>query len=186
MRKEKCSKVSRIRSRFEAKTECDLRKLEKEIKKSKKEKVLLSNIQIINFLKCCPNFIGCYPEDKLPSLITSFPCFLIVNIDNSSMKGSHWLAIGIFEDRIEIFDPLGFEILNWPRIPCYLLSFLHKFSQTRVIYLSKRIQSNNSVLCGYYCINYIVFRQISSWKKIQNFFDNNTSKNDSLLIKFFK
>ena len=180
---EKNKLSNRLRSKFEQQTKCDLSQLKKEIEKTKIQKIPLSSIKINHFLKCCPNFIGCFPEDLLPQSIVSFPCFLIVNTDHSKMEGSHWIALGIFENRIEIFDPLGFQILNWPRIPCHLLSFLKSFSLYRKIIISKRLQSDTSILCGFYCIYYVVYREFLSWTNIQDSFSDT---NDTTLIKFFK
>ena len=124
--------------------------------KIKKAKEGISSSFITNNLKCLPNFLGCYAENQLSSLIIhTFPTFFIVNIDSYHMKGSHWLAIGIFQNSIEIYDPLGFTIFNWTRVPCSLLNFLHRMSIRKRIIVSPRIQPNNSILCAFYCIFYL-------------------------------
>lgn len=166
---------------------CTLKRLREKIKKAKTESKGIEKIEILNFLKCSPSFIGCYAENEMHSLtLQSFPVYLIVNIDKSNMPGSHWIALGIFKDKIEIFDTLGFQIFNWSRIPCFLLQFLHKFSQTRDIIILKRIQSDNSSLCGYYCILYVTSREFHSFEQLQSLFSSNYPDNDSVLIKFFK
>ena len=97
---------------------------------------------ITTSLKCTPNFIGCFAQDELENLtITSFPSFLIVNIDSSESQGSHWIAIGIFTERIEIFDSLGFDIFNWTQVPCTLLTFLHRLSVSRRVFTVPRVQT---------------------------------------------
>ena len=68
-----------------------------EIEKVQKDQKGLTTSQITKWLNCAPNFIGCFAEDELQNVtITSFPSFLIVNVDSTSMPGSHWIAIGIF------------------------------------------------------------------------------------------
>ena len=125
---------------------CNFREIQKQIRKSQKSKTGTSSSKIKSLLTCVPNFIGCFAEDELPQMrFNSFPCFLIVNIDSSSMPGSHWISLGVFKNRIEIFDPLGFKFLNWSRIPCHLLNLLHRLSQHRRVFISKRIQSDKSV-----------------------------------------
>ena len=156
-----------------------------------KEKTKKLNAKFItSTLKCSPFFIGCYAENQLKSLtITHFPCFMIVNIDSSDMNGSHWLAIGLFAEKIEIFDPLGFTIFNWARVPCDLLDFLHRMSVSREVRVSPRIQSDTSNLCGFYCIFYIILRRFTLLRKIVSCFTTTFSKmaeNDNVLIKFFK
>ena len=83
--------------------------LAREIEKAKKEGI--TNQLINKTLNCLPNFLGCFPEDHFDNLIVNqYPSFVIANIDSHDMKGSHWIAIGIFQNSIEIFDPLGFTI----------------------------------------------------------------------------
>ena len=159
----------------------------REIEKTKKG---LNSEFLTQSLKCLPNFIGCYAENQLSSLvITQYPTFLIVNTDSSQMKGSHWLAIGVFKTSIEIFDPLGFTIFNWSRVPCSLLDFLHRMSVTRRVQVSSRVQPSNSHLCGFYCIFYLILRSFVSMRTVNSFFcllHSKLYKNDSILYKFFK
>ena len=155
-----------------------------------KEKKGISAQLLSNSLKCLPNFVGCYAENQLSSLIiTQYPTFLIANVDSSEMKGSHWLVIGIFKTSIEIFDPLGFTIFNWSRVPCGMLDFLHRMSVTKRVQVSPRVQPSSSHLCGFYCIFYLVLRSFASMRKINSYFYFLNSKlyhNDSILYKFFK
>ena len=124
----------------------------REIEKTKKG---LTSKFINEALNCTPNFIGLAENQFSNLIITQYPTFLIANVDSYQMKGSHWLAIGIFQNSIEIFDPLGFRIFNWSRVPCDLLEFLHRMSVTRKVRVSPLIQSSQSKLCGFYCLFYI-------------------------------
>ena len=178
-------KSNRIRQKIKQ-GRCKLSTLKREITKAKNTKTGIKKIQILNFLKCAPNFIGCYSENELSDIsINSFPSYFIVNIDRSYMQGSHWISIGIFRDKIEIFDSLGFKLFNLSRIPCDLLNFLHKFSQSRKIITLKQIQGDNSTLCGYYSIFYCVCRPFYSFRYLEKLFSSKFSVNDSALIKFF-
>ena len=155
-----------------------------------KEKKGINANFLTQSLKCLPNFVGCFAENQLSSLvITQNPTFLIVNIDSFEMKGSHWLAIGVFKTAIEIFDPLGFTIFNWSRVPCSLLDFLHRMSVTRRVQVSPRVQPSNSHLCGFYCIFYLILRSFVSMRMLNSFFfllNSKLYRNDSILYKFFK
>ena len=164
---------------------CNFTKIKKEIIKAKKNQKGTTNKKINKLLSCKPNFIGCFAEDEISSItFTSFPCFLIVNTDSSSMPGSHWIAMGIFKDRIEIFDPLGFKFFNWSRIPCDLLKSLHRLSQHRKLLISQRIQSDKSVLCAFFCMYYCIFRSSVPFSKICLPFKS-LRVNDKVLIKMF-
>ena len=165
---------------------CNFKEIKHKIKKAKKHQKAIKASSIQRILKCCPNFLGCFAEDELQNLsLRTFPCFLIVNIDSSDLNGSHWIALGLFRDRLEIMDPLGFTIFNWTRVPCNLMNFCHVFGSRRQIHVTRRIQPNFSVLCGYYCIHYVIFRQFYPFHKINSLFSKNLNKNDSQLIKHF-
>ena len=178
--------IKTLKFRRKTKSHCKFTQLEKEIKKAKKKQKPLTTVKILNFLKCAPYFIGCFAENELANIaITSYPSFLIVNIDKLGMKGSHWIALGIFRKKIEIFDSLGFTIFNWSRVPCNLLTLQHKFSQTRNVVHFKRIQSDESILCGYYCIFYVTHRLFTTFTVLEKIFTSNLPANDDILLKFF-
>ena len=145
----------------------------------------LSEQTIEKILSCQSSFVGCFAADELSNVIIKSPCFIIVNLDRRKMKGSHWIAIGCFKNKIEIFDPLGFDLVAWPKISCDLLFFLHKYSFSRKILFSKRIQANNSQNCGLYCIYYVMTRKFKSFSLLQSIFSSNLRLNDSILVKQF-
>ena len=157
----------------------------KAIEKEKNQKGLTTD-SISRLLSGSRNFIGVYAEDELKNLvITSFPSFLICNIDLSSQPGSHWIALGIFRNTIEIFDSSGFKIFLWSRVPCHLLNFIHKLSLTRQILVSKRLQSKKSTLCGFYCIFYILARNCITLNQLQSFFSAKLVRNDLVIKHLF-
>ena len=173
-------KTNRIR-----KNVCNLQSIQAKIANKIKTKKSTSSSTITAFLRCVPNFIGCFAENEVSNIIfNSLPCYLIVNIDSSAMPGSHWLALGIFPNQIEIFDPLGFNFFNWSRVPCTLFNLLHRLSQHRKIVIAKRIQSDDSVLCAFYCMYYCIFRQTLSFSKLCHPFKQ-LNQNDEILIKLF-
>ena len=185
MSKEKTAKRIRKLAKLE-KSHCHQRRLEKEIKKAiKKKKGLNSNI-ITRILKCSPHFSGCFAENEVKSIsFGSLPCFIIVNLDSSYMPGSHWIALGLFKNRIEIFDSLGFDLFNWPTVPCSLMNFLQQTAISKRIRISKRLQSNSSYLCGLYSVFYVKYRPYFSFKHFQSLFSSDLSRNDSLLLNLF-
>ena len=145
----------------------------------------LNEKTIENILSCQSSFVGCFAADELSNLIVKSPCFLIINLDKRNMTGSHWIAVGLFRNKLEIFDPLGFDLFSWPTISCDLLHFLHKYSFSRKVLVSKRIQASKSQNCGLYCIYYVIRRRFQSFKSLQSIFSSNFSLNDSILIKKF-
>jgi len=169
----------------QAKNDCITNSIQEEIKKTQKNEGM-NEKTILDSLKCVPNFLGVYAEDETANLtFNSFPSFIIVNLDKRTMSGSHWISIGIFRNKLEIFDSLGFQVFNWPRLPLTLFQFLHRLSVSRCIKISKRLQGDSSSLCGFYAIFYILVRQHSSFSNLQSAFHTNTLLNDKLLLKYF-
>ena len=159
--------------------------MQKAIKKAQKTKTGISRLGILKYLQFTKSFIGVFAEDQLQSLaITSFPSCLIINLDPSHMRGSHWLAVRISKSSLEIFDPLGFQILDWPRLPCHLLYFLQRWSNHRETFISPVLQSHSSVLCGFYCIAFIICRQVITFNEFLKLFKT-PKQNDNLLINVF-
>ena len=169
------------------KNKCGSSRITKEIEKANKTKEGVNCIFIQSVLNCSPSFIGCFAENELENItIGALPCFLIVNLDNDQMSGSHWISIGIFQNSIEIFDSLGFNVLNWPRIPTNLLLFLHRLALFKTVRCSKRLQPDNSSLCGFYCILYVKYRPFFSFRLLENLFTVDLENNDFTLFKIFQ
>ena len=152
----------------------------KEMSKTSEKGVKCS--KILSTLSLSPHFIGCFAQNSLVDLKVSYPCFLMVNIDSKNEQGSHWLAIRLDNDQIEIFDPLGFTIFNWKSVPCKLLEFIHYHAMNKKILISPQIQSDNSSLCALFCCFYIFYRNFNSFKQLCLLFSKNLSENDRRLL----
>ena len=139
---------------------------------------------IVDLIDCFPNFLGCFAQDTLDKSFFRFPCTFLVNVDSYNQKGSHWLAIGLFKDTLEIFDPLGFTMFRWSSVPCNLLRFLHRYGKTREVFISKRIQPLKSKNCAFYSLFYVLNRNTISFEKIQDLFKNPVT-NEKILSNFF-
>ena len=183
---QKCRIRRKINSfRKEKKSTCKFSEIYKKAKEIKRQKTGLTNIDITKYLNCSPHFLGCFMDDEIQNLKLSPGCLLIVNLDVSNQRGSHWIALGIFANKIEVFDPLGFQLFSWPTLPIGLLSFLHPISQHKTVHVIPRIQSNTSTLCGLYCVFYVLLRPKFPVSVITNYFSSHLSSNDSKLIRFF-
>ena len=168
----------------EEKNNCE--RITKKAKVFKKTSRGLSTRLLTRFLSHTRNFLGVYAQDQLSNLtLSSYPAYLIVNLDSSQFEGSHWISIGLFSNRLEIFDSLGFNIFSWREIPCSLLNFLLKFSVGRKVVTNTKIQSDMSKLCGFYCLFYVLARNVMSFKKIKAYFTTDLKQNDKLIIKLF-
>ena len=139
----------------------------KKIKKDGTSKNLLEKI-----LSNTNNFIGVYSHNELNNIaVLQYPVFLVVNIDN------HFITMRIDYKTIEIFDSLGKSFQSCKN----LLLFLTRYRHYKIIY-SGLIQSPSSLLCGLYCIYFIIFRQNHSFQEFTNLFKNTPEINDVILL----
>ena len=97
-------------------------------------------------------FLGVFPINKLPSRITNYPVFLVINTQTDNLSGEHWFTIFISRKGIgEIFDsaakPVERRIRRWMNL------FSRSWTRNRLIY-----QKPLSSLCGAYAVYYILNR----------------------------
>ena len=121
------------------------------------------------------------PRDRLPASI-SYPSAFVLNTDPSWRKGEHWIAVYFDENkRGEFMDSyaLNPEFYNFD-------SFMNENATTWSCN-SKSIQNPLSVVCGHYCVYYILYRcRDVSMKKILSPFTSNVVKNDQMIEKFIQ
>lgn len=111
-------------------------------------------------IQCCINCdfdlrgrVNVCAADQLPDAINKLPCGFIVNTDVHSKPGRHWCAIFLDEKgNGEFFDSLGMQ----PNHYSYFFShFLRKHCSGNITFNSKRIQSDFSNICGFYCLFFL-------------------------------
>ena len=77
----------------------------------------------------------------------------IINLDEYAKVGTHWIALFCKKDEIVYFDSFGVEC-----IPSEIKEFIKKFPGNKNIKANIfRIQQDNSIMCGYFCIGFIDF-----------------------------
>ena len=108
----------------------------------------------------------------------------IINLDDYIGSGTHWVAYRNGNKYAEYFDSFG---LPMPKeVEKYLAT-----SGKPLIYSSDEIQDRDSVLCGYWCLYYLLERQkgksILETIHNTNFHLNTTdSDNHEFIINYFK
>ena len=108
----------------------------------------LTNFEIQKYYQNEPKFSGVYSRDNLPNKI-KYGAYMI-NLDKYSDIGTHWVALYFYNDDVTYFDSLGVE-----HIPKEIKAFINCFlSITTNIF---RIQAYDSIMCGYFCIEFIDF-----------------------------
>ena len=128
-------------------------------------------------------FRGIYSRDNLPQKIHKLETG-IINLDTKIGNGTHWVAYRNVDNHVcEYFDSFG--LIMPSEIQVYLQT-----SGDKLVYSSDEIQERNSVLCGYWCLYYLLERQKgrSILHVIHNasFDQNDHSVNHKFIIEYFK
>ena len=161
--------------------------LSNKIQEIKGSKQGLSNRFLTRVLCDQPSFIGVFPQDYLLHVsFISFPVSLILNLDVSSQPGSHWIALYITQNSLEIYDSLGLDPTTWTRKPVILLKFIEKMSKHRETIVTPRFQSDYSNLCGVYSILFLTLRNNYTFQNLCHLFSRYFNLNDTVLLSFFQ
>ncbi len=144
----------------------------------------MNTIELINILTedkfSKKLFCGVLPIDELKNFTFRKPCSLIVNTDESSKPGEHWIALFITKNGyLEYFDSYGIKPFKKE-----IFQFIKKH-QMKLIFNKKKIQNSLSINCGKFCLLFVLLRTRGfTMKKIIRFFVN-TKYNDLLINKIY-
>ena len=110
----------------------------------------ISNIYINNLMKKFNiSFLGTYSSNNIP-YISKNNVSIICNLSSFREKGSHFIAIYFFSDKILYFDPYGGKCYNK-----YISKYL-KLYNNKVAYSNIQTKSFKSNYCGFYCISSVL------------------------------
>ena len=93
------------------------------------------------------NFNGVFSRHNLPKKIKDGA--YVTNLDEYADVGTHWIALFCNRRIIFYFDSFGIE-----HVPEEIKEFI---GNKNIIANIFRVQANNSVMCGYFCIGFIDF-----------------------------
>jgi hypothetical protein len=140
------------------------------------------------------SFLGCFPTDKIPTIIEKYPASLIINLDTHQKPGTHWVAAYIENaSTVFYFDSFGplnclYPINSKPHPYCMsgpnatIYDFLNRFeSVTMNKFIYQSIFADN---CAHYCIYFVHAMSIGiPFSKIVNILDKQHDPN-SFVTKF--
>ena len=138
---------------------------------------LLTNFEIQKYNQNKNRFNGVFSQDNLPNKIKDGA--YIMNLDEYSDFGTHWVALYVKNNDITYFDNFGVE-----HIPKEIIKFIgNKNIKTNIF----RIQAYDSIMCGYFCIGFIdfMFKGKTLTEYTNLFSPNNFKKNDDIILKYF-
>ena len=104
----------------------------------------------------------------------------VINFDEYGDVGTHWIALYVSNNEIICFNSFGVE-----HVPKEIKEFIgHKSIKTKIF----RIQSNNSIMCGYFCIRFIDFmlagQNLIDYSNL--FLPYDFERNDNIILSYFK
>ena len=124
----------------------------------------LTNFEIRNYYQNEPRFNGVYSRDNLPKIKDGA---YVINLDEYSDIGTHWVALYVHNTDVTYFDSFGVV-----HIPKEIQAFIDRsLSITTNIF---RIQAYNLMMCRYFCIGFIDFMLAGkTLTKLTNLFSPN-------------
>ena len=137
----------------------------------------LTNFEIQKYHQNEPRFNGVYSRDNLPKIKDGA---YVINLDEYSDIGTHWVVLYVHNDDVTYFDSFGVE-----HIPKEIKAFIDRsLSITTNIF---RIQAYDSIMCRYFCIGFIDFMLAGkTLNEFTNLFSlNNFKKNDNIILNYF-
>ena len=104
----------------------------------------------------------------------------IINLDEYANVGTHWIALFCKKNEIAYFDSFGVEY-----IPEEIKEFIGNKNIKANIF---RVQENNSIMCGYFCIGFIYFmlagKELTDYANL--FSPHDVIKNENIILPYFK
>ena len=133
---------------------------------------VLTNFEIQKYYQNEPRFNGVYSRDNLPKIKDRV---YIINLDEYSDIGTHWIALYIQNNDVTYFDSFGVG-----HIPKEIRTFIgNKNIKTNTF----RIQSCDSIMCRYFYIGFIDFMLAGkTLTDFANHFLRNNLKNDEIIF----
>ena len=136
----------------------------------------LTNFEIQKYYQNKSRFNGVYSRDNLPKIKHGA---YVINLDEYSDTGTHWVALYVNNNCVTYFDSFGLE-----HIPKEIKTFINNKNIKTNIF---RIQAYDSIMCGYFCIGFIDFMLAGkTLTEFTNLFSpNNFKKNDDIILNYF-
>ena len=104
----------------------------------------------------------------------------VISLDEYADVGTHWIALFCNRNIIVHFNSFGVE-----HVPEKVKEFIENKNIKANIF---RVQANDSVMCGYFCIGFVDF--MLAGKKLTDytnlFSPHDLKKNDNIILSYFK
>ena len=146
----------------------------------------LTNIEISEYYKNESRFNGVYSRNNLPNKIKKGA--YVINLDEYKNTGTHWVSLFVKASEVIYFDSFGVE---------HIPKEINKFTDNDTTKSSSlehiksnifRIQAYDSIMCGYFCIEFIncMLKGKALLDYTNLFSPNDFKKNDRIIKRIFK
>ena len=136
----------------------------------------MTNLEIQKYYKNESRFNGVYSRDNLSKIKDGA---YVINLDEYSDVGTHWVVLWVNNENITYFDSFGVE-----HIPKDFIKFIENRNIKTNIF---RTQAYDSIMSGYFCIGFIDFmfkgKCLTDYTNL--FWPNDFKKNDDTILKYF-
>ena len=138
----------------------------------------LTNFEIQKYYENKPRFNGVYSRNNLTKKIKDEA--YLINLDECAEVGTHWIALFCNRSEIVYFDSFGVE-----HVPEEIKEFIENKNIKANVF---RVQENDSIMCGYFCIGFIDFmlagKKLTDYTNLFSPYD--FKKNDNIILSYFK
>ena len=139
----------------------------------------LSNIYIDNLIRSIVKsntYEGIFSSDNIPNILHNKKFSFICNLSPENTIGSHFIAITKQDNILTIWDSLNLKVKKYPRdLQEYIKKNICTYGYR------KKIQDEQSVFCGFYCILNVL--KFHSSKNINFIKFTSPTVNDEICIK---
>ena len=148
-----------------------------------KEKALipphsLKHFEIKEYYENEPRFNDVYSREDLPKMTKNGA--YVINLAEYADVGTHWIALYAKNNEVIYINSFRVE-----HVPKEIKRFIrHKNTKTNIF----RIQADNSIMCGYFCIGFIdfIFAGGSLIDFASLFSPYDFKKNDKIIFDYLK
>ena len=135
----------------------------------------LTNFEIQKYYQNELRFNGVYSRDNLPKIKDGA---YVINLDEYSDIGTHWVALYVQNNDVTYFDSFGVE-----HIPKEIRTFIgNKNIKTNIF----RIQAFDSIMWEHFCIGFIDFMVAeNTLTESKNLFSPSNFKRNDIILKYF-
>ena len=132
----------------------------------------LRNVEITKYFSYEPRFNSAFSKDNLPRIKDGK---YVINLFDKQSKGTHWLSLFFDRHTAVYFDSFKIEYISQ--------EVLSKIKDKFITHKIFRIQDDDFIICGFYCIVFIEYMLAEqTLLEYTSFFSPNIyKKNDKIM-----